>query len=132
LYLLQVSSIKRNSELSYIFILQIHSLGFRLPPMWLCKNYTFPWKQFEIQHDMHFYSCSGVRMSLRLRSGPIVPASDDGWGNDKWGRGLNTWRKTCPSATVFTTDPIWSAQRLKGLNPGLLRYRDTVSYIYMV
>jgi hypothetical protein len=63
-----------------------------------------------------FFIASGVGLSP-LYCGhfwPIVPAPDDGWGwlwsnwwNEDWQGKPKYSEKTCPSATVSTTNPTW-------------------------
>jgi hypothetical protein len=39
------------------------------------------------------------------------------------GENQRTWRKACPSATLFTTDPTWTAQVA---NPGLHNFKECI------
>jgi hypothetical protein len=52
---------------------------------------------------------------------PIIPAPDDRWGwlwknwrNKDWQGKPKYWKKTCPSATLSTTNPTWL---YPGFNP---------------
>jgi hypothetical protein len=62
-----------------------------------------------------FISWDGVRLSPLFTSAtnsPIVPAPDDRWvwsssWNENWQGKPKYWEKTCPSATLFTTNPTW-------------------------
>jgi hypothetical protein len=63
-------------------------------------------------------SWGGVRLSpfgTLVTNWPIVPAPDDRWWR-MWSRRWNdNWQKTCPSATLSTTNPTWLDL---GSNPG--------------
>jgi hypothetical protein len=68
-------------------------------------------------------SLGGVRVSplgTSATNWPIVPASDgtwawSNWWNENWQGKPKYSEKTCPSATLFTTNPTWSGL---GSNPG--------------
>jgi hypothetical protein len=74
--------------------------------------------------DPIFFIASGMGLS-RLYCGhfwPIVPAADDRWGwlwsnwrNEDWQGNPKYSEKTCPSATLSTTNPTWPEP---GSNPG--------------
>jgi hypothetical protein len=79
-------------------------------------------------HDPQFFflflSWGGVRLSPLGMSAnilPIVPAPDDRWWvwssrwNENWQRKPKYSKKTCPSATLPTTNPTWPDL---GSNPG--------------
>jgi hypothetical protein len=67
------------------------------------------------QYSFLLFSCGGVRLSPRGTSAtnwPIVPAPYDRWRwvwssrwNENWQRKLKYFEKTCPSATLSTTNP---------------------------
>jgi hypothetical protein len=83
-------------------------------------------------HNVIFLvSWVGVRLSPLVPSAtnwPIVPAPDDRWWvrssrwNENWKGKPKYSEKTCPSATLSTTNPTWPDLRS---NPGR---RDTVGY----
>jgi hypothetical protein len=64
-----------------------------------------------------FYFSHGVRLiplGTAATVWPMVPAPDDRWGwwwsnrwNANWQGKLKYSNKTCPTATLFTTNPIW-------------------------
>jgi hypothetical protein len=71
-----------------------------------------------------FFSWGGVWLSplgTSATNWPIVPAPDDGWWvwssrwNENWQGRLKYSEKTCPSATLSTTNPTWPDS---GSNPG--------------
>jgi hypothetical protein len=71
------------------------------------------------------FIASGVELSPLYCSNfwPIVPAPDDRWGwlwsnwwNEDWQGKPKYSEKTCPSATMSTTNPTWPNP---GSNPGL-------------
>jgi hypothetical protein len=82
----------------------------------------------------NFFTASGVGLSP-LYCGhfcPIVPAPDDRWGwlwsnwwNEDWQGKPKYSEKTCPSATLSTTDPTWpdpgSNQGRRGKKPATNR-----------
>jgi hypothetical protein len=64
----------------------------------------------------YFFIASGVRLNPLYcgHSWPIVPAPDDRWGwlwinwwNEDWQGKPKYSEKTCPSATLSTTNPTW-------------------------
>jgi hypothetical protein len=55
----------------------------------------------------HQACCSSSRWYMRVESHDGMILTGENW---------RTWRKTCPSATLFTTNPIWPDP---GKNPGL-------------
>jgi hypothetical protein len=70
-----------------------------------------------------FISWGGVRLNplgTSATNWPIVPARDDRWiwsvwWNENWQGKVKYSEKTCPSATLSTTNPRWSDL---GSNPG--------------
>jgi hypothetical protein len=59
-------------------------------------------------------------LSTLATNWPIVPAPDDRWAwnswwNENWQRISKYFKKTCPSATLSTTNPTWPGL---GWNPG--------------
>jgi hypothetical protein len=51
------------------------------------------------------------------------------WSNNGMtvtGEKHRTWRKTCPSATLSTKNPTWTAL---GMNPGLRSEKPTINHL---
>jgi hypothetical protein len=80
----------------------------------------------------------GVHLERRPLDWPIVPAADDRWWwmwssrwNDNWQWKPKYSEKTCPSATLSTTNPTWlDWARTRRLNP--LRYFTALRWVSLV
>jgi hypothetical protein len=66
---------------------------------------------------------------------PIVPAPVDRWWwlwrsrwNENWQEKRKYWEKTCPSATLFTTNPTWPDMDLNPSRRGGKRATNRLSY----
>jgi hypothetical protein len=129
----KVPNIQQDHFVTHIIQLSllIHSVIFVINMFWYIKlsclftflhpSRRFPTKKFDsISKTLptSFFIISGVRLSLLVLR-PIVPATYDrwwwlwsNWWNEDWQRKSKYSEKTCPSATVSTTNPTW-------LDPGL-------------
>jgi hypothetical protein len=82
----------------------------------MTKLICFLFVQFHVLLLNIFFIASGVGLSLFYcgHFWPIVPAPDDRWGwlwsnwwNEDWKGKSKYSEKTCPSATLSTTNPTW-------------------------
>jgi hypothetical protein len=87
-------------------------------PDWSISLFSLvPPRKYRHTYIFFFSSCGGVRLSplgTSATNWPIVPAPDDRWWwvwssrwNENWQGKLKYSEKTCPSATLSTTNSAW-------------------------